>query len=116
MKHLDLSYILSNVSDDKEFVGQLLNVFISSLDQDIPDLEQAIASEDHEHIRRAAHKVKSGFRSLGMTSMTQYLQELEDMGRTNTAIPEIKEKLAGFLAMLPEVKSEVSAYRTSEGI
>ncbi|MEX2595610.1 MAG: Hpt domain-containing protein [Salibacteraceae bacterium] len=107
MAHLDLSYILDNVSSDRSFITQLLNVFLVSLEEDIPPLEQAIEAEDHEQVRKTAHKVKSSFRSLGMKEMTIYLQTLEDMGKDKKPMATIGEKFTGFISMLPDVKAEV---------
>jgi HPt (histidine-containing phosphotransfer) domain-containing protein len=111
VKHLDLSYILQNVSDDPAFVRMLLEVFLKDLEKDVPDLTEAVASEDHDHIRKSAHRVKSGFRSLGMTHMTEYLQQLEDMGKTEASMASIRVKFDGFLTLLPEVHSEIDRYQ-----
>ncbi len=111
MAHLNLTYIKENVSDDPEFIGQVLDVFLLGLEQDVPVLEQAVNSVDHDAIRKASHKVKSGFRSLGMTRMTAFLQGLEDMGKDEKPSSEIREKFEAFLSLLPEVKSEIADYQ-----
>lgn len=116
MNHLDLTYILENVTSDKAFIAQLLNVFLNSLDQDIPPLEAAIIAGDHDQIRKCAHKVKSGFRSLGMTAMTQYLQELENMGSEGDDLKKIRGKFDGFTLQLPEVKAEIKSYQSANDL
>lgn len=111
MSHLDLTYIKENVSDDPEFIRELLNVFLASLEIDIPALQRSIDNEDYEYIRRNAHKIKSGFRSLGMKDMTDYLQSLEDMGKREEDMGTIKARFAGFIQGLPAIKSEIINYQ-----
>jgi HPt (histidine-containing phosphotransfer) domain-containing protein len=111
MLHLDLTYIKENVSDDPAFIRELLDVFLTSLEIDIPALEESIEKADYEYIRRNAHKIKSGFRSLGMKDMTDYLQSLEDMGKHKEEMSGIREQFAGFISALPEIKKEIINYR-----
>ncbi|MEQ9186459.1 MAG: Hpt domain-containing protein [Cryomorphaceae bacterium] len=115
MQHLDLSYIKENVSDDPSFIIQILDVFLVSLETDLPPLKTAIDNADYDGIRSTAHKVKSGFRSLGMQRMTQFLQGLEDNGKDKGSMDQIRLNFDTFLQMIPEVKSEVEAYRTANG-
>lgn len=113
MPHLDLIYLVDNVTSDQDFINTLLGVFLSSLEGDVGDLEKAINEGDHGRIRRAAHKVKSSFRSLGMHLMTERLQALENMGRDEKDLHTIKQAFEDFLADLPEVKTEVNDYINS---
>lgn len=115
MQHLDLSYIKENVSDDPSFIVQILDVFLMSLETDIPPLKTAIDNADYNAIRSSAHKVKSGFRSLGMQRMTAFLQGLEDKGKDQSPMDQIRSSFEAFLQMIPEVKSEVEAYRSAHG-
>jgi HPt (histidine-containing phosphotransfer) domain-containing protein len=110
MHNLNLDFIKANVSDDPEFIQELLEVFLSSLDTDVPALEDAIHAGEHEAIRKAAHKVKSGFRSLGMQDMTDYLQNLEDMGKQGADLTTIQKKFNGFMDDLPAVRMEINDY------
>ncbi len=107
MAHLNLDYLRENVSDDDEFIHQLLQVFLDSTADDLVALEDAIKSADHEQVKRAAHKVKSSFRSLGMLRITELLQRLEDMARNNHDIEEIVSVHNSFLIAYPSVREEV---------
>lgn len=110
MKHLDLSYLVDNVTDDQDFIKEVLGVFLSSLTPDIQSLEDAIYQKNHLQIKRCAHKVKSSFRSLGMIMMTNRLQEIEDMGHNNYDIRIIQPLFASFKKDIPEVKEEVQNF------
>lgn len=110
MKHLDLTYLLENVTDDIDFIKHLLSVFLNSLEGDLESLNSSIHQRDHGKIKRAAHKVKSSFRSLGMDLMTNRLQAIEDMGHNNFDIRLIDSRFADFKRDLPAVIKEVNDY------
>lgn len=110
MAHLDLTYITENVTSDKDFIAKVLKVFCESLESDIPPLRAAVEQGDFDAVKRNSHKVKSGFRSLGMVEITGFLQELEDMGRDHQSLDLIEAKFNGFLALLPEVQLEIRQY------
>ena len=112
MKHLDLSFIHKNVTDDPAFIGQLLDVFIAGIDEDVPKLRPAIEQGDHATIRATAHKIKSGFRSLGMVNITNQLQGLEDLAKDKADMSDILEAFARFNALLPEVRQEIQAFKS----
>jgi HPt (histidine-containing phosphotransfer) domain-containing protein len=110
MNHLDLRYIIENVTDDQAFIEELLIIFLEGLGEDYPVLMQEISTSNHEGIRQAAHKLKSSFRSLGMKNGWHALQEIEDLGTAGAPLNQIKDKVDEFNLMIPEVKSEVRLY------
>ncbi|MDB0002349.1 Hpt domain-containing protein [Salibacteraceae bacterium] len=110
MAHLNLSFIIENVSDENAFIVMLFGVFKSNLGPDVDALRKSITLIDHEQIKKDAHKVKSSFRSLGMDEMTHTLQEIEDMGKDKKDIHLIEEKFQNFESKVPQVTQEVDQY------
>ena len=110
MKHLDLTYILENVTDDTVFIKELLGVFLREVQTDVAALEHSIETNDLNQIKRDSHKVKSSFRSLGMTEMTNRLQEIENLGSTQGEISEIKALFVNFKSNMPDVLEDVRTY------
>lgn len=110
MQHLNLSFIIENVPDEPEFIVMLLGVFKSNVDADLEALRASIEQENHVKIKKDAHKVKSSFRSLGIADMAQMLQSIEDMGKNEEDISEIRVKFNRLEQLLPEVMMEVDAY------
>lgn len=108
--HLDLSYIKENVTDDEEFINTLLQVFLDSLDSDRQDLNNGVNSGDHESIKRAAHKLKSSFRSLGMRQPWTLLQEIEDLGHQRGNLDDVVRKKIELDYVIPKVILEVNQY------
>lgn len=110
MKHLDLSYIKTNVTDDEGFIRELLGVFLDSLDTDLASVEASVADRDHGRVKRSAHKLKSSFRSLGMQNLASLAQTIENMGNNQDPIIEIEARHAELQALIPEMKADVYAY------
>ena len=110
MKYLDFTYLQTNVTDDVSFIKQLLMIFLTSLDADVEVLTEAITNQNHEHTRSATHKVKSSFRSLGISTITDMLQTLENHAKANESYDQIQPLFDEFLTQLPDIKAEVKAY------
>jgi HPt (histidine-containing phosphotransfer) domain-containing protein len=110
MPHLNLSFIIENVSDEPEFIVMLLGVFKSNLDPDLDALRASLAASNHDQIKKDAHKIKSSFRSLGMNEMTQTLQNIEDMGKNEKDIELIRQHFAAFEQLIPAVLNVVDDY------
>jgi len=108
MKHIDLTFLKTNVSDTPEFVRELLVIFQTSLEVDLIALSKAVKNGDHDAIKRAAHKVKSGFRSLGMDDLALKLFEMELMGFNADDINDIRNVHASIMSVMDEVKKEVA--------
>jgi len=110
MKHLDLSYIKTNVTNDEDFIRDLLGVFLESLETDLAAFDESMAEQDHGRIKRSAHKLKSSFRSLGMDTLSALAQAIENMGTEKEPIESIVIKYAELKALVPEMKEDVAAY------
>ncbi|GAB4378804.1 MAG: hypothetical protein Kow0075_09070 [Salibacteraceae bacterium] len=107
MRHLDLTYIKENVTEDNDFIKELLNVFLSSLDDDCKEFFDSVDAKDHSVIRRSAHKLKSSFRSLGMDEMASIMQSIENCAFNQAPLEQINELKSRLEGLLPEVKDEV---------
>ena len=110
MKYLDFTYLRTNVTDDVSFIKQLLMIFLTSLDADVEVLTEAISNQNHEHTKSATHKVKSSFRSLGIATITDSLQTLENHAKASESFDRIQPLFDEFLRQLPDIREEVLAY------
>jgi HPt (histidine-containing phosphotransfer) domain-containing protein len=108
MKHINLTFLKTNVSDNRQFIHELLVIFQKSLEDDLNALNKAIHIQDHDAIKRGAHKVKSGFRSLGMDDLASKLFELELMGFNADDMAKIRQVHQSIMGVMAEVKEEVA--------
>lgn len=110
MALLNLTFIEENVSDDPEFIQELLMVFKQDVFTDFEALQASITKGDFSSIRTDAHKVKSSLRSLGAEECWTRLQELEDLGRLEADINRIRQLSAEVNELLHALRNEVEAY------
>ena len=66
-----------------DFIGELINTFLEDAPQLIAQLHSALAANDAETFRRAAHSLKSNAASFGANHLSALAKELEMLGREN---------------------------------
>ncbi|MCH8558901.1 MAG: Hpt domain-containing protein [Balneolia bacterium] len=88
----DLSY-LRNVSDgNKEFMDEMINLFIDQSDGHLDSIREGIDQNDFEIVARAAHKMKPVLGYVGINPEKYFLQEIELKAKAG-------EDMAGILAL-----------------
>ena len=66
---------------DREFVAELIDTFLEDAPQLLTTLSAALAAQDAEGFRRAAHSLKSNGASLGAMAFSSSAKELEMIGK-----------------------------------
>lgn len=64
-----------------DFIGELIDSFVEDTPGQIANIKTAIAAQDAESFRRAAHTVKSNAATFGANELAALARELEMMGR-----------------------------------
>ncbi len=64
-----------------DFVGELVETYCSETPQLIAKLQYALAANDSDTFRRAAHSIKATSNTLGALSLGEMAKELEMIGR-----------------------------------
>jgi HPt (histidine-containing phosphotransfer) domain-containing protein len=64
-----------------DFIGELIDSFVEDTPEQIANIKTAIAAQDAESFRRAAHTVKSNAATFGANELAALARELEMMGR-----------------------------------
>ena len=67
------------VGDD--FIDEMVDAFLEEGVQFVADLDRAIADQDVERFRRAAHSLKSNAATFGAMKLSGLAKELEEMAR-----------------------------------
>ncbi|WP_270735425.1 hybrid sensor histidine kinase/response regulator [Leclercia adecarboxylata] len=78
----DEARLLKQCADDPSLVQELLELFGEGLDEAIAAIVQAIDNDDREALRRAAHRLRGEAVTLGFTSLTGLLEELESQAES----------------------------------
>ncbi|HUH98390.1 MAG TPA: Hpt domain-containing protein [Anaerolineales bacterium] len=66
-----------------DFIDELIDTFLEDAPQLMIQLQAALASNDAESFRRAAHSLKSNAASFGANHLSGLAKELETLGREN---------------------------------
>jgi|GEM_PF-703920 len=92
----DLSRALEMAGGDKEFLKELLDIFINDYPAKLSLLKEAVAKKDFKIIVEAAHALKGAAANLGLTSIQELARQLEYAGRENKSenLAELYQKLA----------------------
>ena len=68
-------------STGADFISELIDAFLEDAVTQMNDMKSAIAANDAETFRRAAHSLKSNAATFGATDLMALARELEMMGR-----------------------------------
>lgn len=66
-----------------DFIVELIDTFLEDLPSQVAQLKDALAAQDADSFRRAAHTLKSNAATFGAHRLTDLARELETMGREN---------------------------------
>jgi HPt (histidine-containing phosphotransfer) domain-containing protein len=93
IKDLDTDYLDAAYADDAETAAVIFEQYLADFPGNLEVLKESIRNRDVERFQHHIHKQKPGFSYVGLTDVTQKIQELqvkctspEDM---NTYKPEI---------------------------
>lgn len=76
----DLTPLLDAVGDDRDLMNQVITMFINSTRNDVSILREAIAKNDSNAVRSAAHHLKGSLLELSAKDLVAMALRLERMG------------------------------------
>jgi HPt (histidine-containing phosphotransfer) domain-containing protein len=85
-----------------DYIGELVQAYFDETPQLLDDLQQALAKQDFDGFRRAAHSIKSTSNSFGALEFGMLARELEMMGKEaklDGAIDKVKNLLTGYMSV-----------------
>ena len=88
-----------------DFISELIHTFLEDAPLQIGQMENALASQDAESFRRAAHTLKSNAATFGAEGLASLARELEMMGRDNNLA--VGDRLEVLNEAFEQVKSEL---------
>ncbi len=94
--------LLDSLGGDVEFLVELLDTFFDDAPRQLAAMQAALATNNAEDLRRAAHSMKSNSASFGALVLSKQCKELEDLAK------------AGSLDIAPGRVAEIeAAYETA---
>jgi HPt (histidine-containing phosphotransfer) domain-containing protein len=104
---LPLTDLRESFENDRDILGSILDVFMVEVPEDCVLLQHSIESGDYTTAGMQAHKVKSSYRTLGITEMATILQEIEDRAKNDNDIQHIPNLLAQFNENYEQINAQV---------
>ncbi|WKZ41568.1 MAG: Hpt domain-containing protein [Anaerolineales bacterium] len=92
-----------------DFIMELIDTLIEDLPSQVAQLKDALAAQDADSFRRAAHTLKSNAATFGAYRLTDLARELETMGRENNLdtgnrLQVLEEAVTDVIQHLKELK------------
>ena len=96
-------------STGADFIPELIDAFIEDAYDQLEQLKTALASNDAETFRRAAHSLKSNAATFGAMELSALARELEMMGRDKNL--EAGTRLEVLREAFEKVKNQLNELR-----
>jgi HPt (histidine-containing phosphotransfer) domain-containing protein len=94
---------------NKSFIREMAEIFVDRNPGDVAELEKGIAFVDYECISNVAHRMKTSVGFMGLKSLMTPLSEIEELGKQQQGIEEIRGKFASVKAGCTDAVAELSA-------
>ncbi|SDG81891.1 ATP-binding protein [Psychroflexus sediminis] len=88
-KLYDLKELELLASDNKEFIKEMLEVFITETPEELLSIQNGILQKDYETIYQTSHKLKSSYDVIGYKNVI-LLKQIEKMSKNEDAMEEIE--------------------------
>ena len=87
----DLKYLIEMMGFKKPLIKGIMDAFLKQVPEELECIHDAIEKRDYQIIRNFAHTMKSSVSIMGISTLTPILQEMEDLGASETNMEKIKE-------------------------
>ncbi|WP_310557178.1 Hpt domain-containing protein [Flavobacterium sp.] len=110
--HYNLAKVYAISDDDKEFVLQILNLFVTEVPEDLQQIKEGIKEKNHSQVYSFAHKTKPTLDLLGLENAYEEILQIEQWTKNLGKKKEIEEVFKSLSrrvdAALSEVKKDFS--------
>ena len=100
-----ISSIQENLKLNKDILNRLIKVYLSTVKEDLNNMEQAIKEEDFEKIRQYSHKIKGSSLNLRIEEIAKLAEEMEEASKKEVKI-FYKDKLEEIRKIISEMEKE----------
>ncbi len=107
-QQVDINMLMETFDNDVDFIITLLEVFIQSTPEDYKSMRHCMDKEYYPRASSLAHKLKSSFQNLGMTTLGHHLQQIETNTLSAAGLPEAKHHFKAFNKLYPKALREVN--------
>lgn len=94
IKVTDLSYLKMISENDKHFMRDIIQVFIKNTPAAIVAFKTSLASKDWATLASAAHKLKPSINIIGIKSLKETIQTIEDYAKNERCLDELPKMIS----------------------
>lgn len=89
----DLNYLHEYSSNDKGFVIEMVELFVSSTPGFLQEMQNAFDEQDYEIVGRISHKIKPSMTFMGIKNGKELTIELEEIALEGAQVDLIESKM-----------------------
>ena len=107
-RSVDWTTALASTGGDRQLLGEIIEVFRGEAPRLLADLQQAVADQDADALRRAAHTIKGSLRMFGHQQAAAIAESIEssahagDLKDLDQPISSLQNQVAN---LMPELES-----------
>lgn len=79
-KLMNLDFLSRTVSGNKKVILDIINVFLEQMPEDMAAINDAVKKANFVGVKRQCHKMKSSVSIMGMDTLVNLLEEMEELG------------------------------------
>ena len=95
----------------EDFINELIDTFLEDAPKMIAEIQSALAANNAEEFRRAAHSMKSNAATFGASGLTALAKELEMLGKENR-LTETGDRLQRLEEAYASVRDELEGLKS----
>lgn len=104
---LNFDYLRSSSPRDDSFYKEMLQLFVTSLDEGVSELKSLDVEHQQEQIANLAHKMSTPCKHMGADELYALFKETEHLGRTSGLTETWEKKKAAIMDLAKRAKVEV---------
>ena len=92
---LSLSFLAAQTKNNKEFIKEMINIFVKQNPLEISEMQNAINNKDFEQVYKTAHLIRNSIFYFGLSkAIGNSLSEIERLAKAEVNTNEIEENFA----------------------
>lgn len=112
---ISLAYLSDIADGSKEFMVEMIDIFLKQTPDYLQELETGIAHQDWSTVAEIAHKIKPTFTFIGVEQATEAMSEIEKIARSGneltqiaTVFQQVKPLTQGVFSRLANIRKELA--------
>lgn len=106
---VDWNALKENCAGDEGLVGEVIELFRAECPTMVESVRRAVAAKDAQEIRKAAHRIKGAFLSLGAAPAVAVAKEMEMKG-TQGDLSAMEQSLAVMEVEVKRLDDELATF------